>query len=339
MTPVARGGARADLGPGAFLTLGLAALVSLILLGLGEAVARPLANGLEDQPLSAELRQNVDALTAFAQDGPLDCVFVGPSSVRRGIDPDAFSRAYAGTTGRLARCFSFAIGGIDNATTVVLARAVDRAFQPSRTIVGLMPLERTQWAGRSSSVARDPWIETHTGTIAAARRLVARSALFRVATGATRQLPPLPVNGFTPNRNDPRQGFAASRLSDSTAVARLTRKARFSADIPTDALPEGSILLLLPISPPLAAFVPELPTIEREFLTRAASVGHSGVSALHVPLPAEQWADPLHLGGAGAAAFSTWLGGAIGAADIARGIPVRSPAEACPARDAEASAP
>lgn len=278
-----------------------------MLLAIGEAVTRRVAPRDADLPLSPALRQSVQGLRAFRRSGPVDCVFVGSSSVRRGLDPIAYSRAHAASSGREARCFNFSVVALDNATAVLVARAVEREFEPEVIVIGLMPVERTDWIRMSDGYRRDPWVRERAGGISATRRALMRSALYRRVAGGSDARRRLPASGYTPVAMDPEEGFAASRFSDSVSVNRLARPARPDRELAGQPLPERAVLLLMPVHPHVERWV-ALEPVEVAMNDAAARAGRPAFSGRELDLGVEYWADPIHLNPAGAARFSGWLG-------------------------------
>jgi hypothetical protein len=125
-------------------TLALAALVLLLIAGAAEFIFRlPAVESRLPAPSIGsdhdQLEIQVYRLHQFAAAGPVDCIFLGSSMVRRGIDPAIFADTYRGQTGESLRCFSLGVNGLTASGAAVLAHYVVDRYHPRLLVYGVSP--------------------------------------------------------------------------------------------------------------------------------------------------------------------------------------------------------
>jgi len=330
-------------------TLWLAALCLAVPLSVCETVARtdlPQRWGLVPSVGSSH-RQFEIALRRIeayvADEGRLDCVFLGSSVVHRGIDPAALGGAYRKHTGRTIRCFNFGIQGVSVATSSRLAELLARRYHPRLLVFGSTARDYSPYAQHQvkSQVATVPWVRYYTGAVSPKGWLAAHSAAFRyyltyrnwmradyaraMATRAeedryttregydTRRGGRLDVRG---NPNPRTQGHYFGVLRDFTIVPEARDGLRRIARLQGSGIQVA--LLEMPITP---TTIPFFPNGERDYAqfvdvltTTARDTGVLLWRTFGVaPVPFDGWRDWGHLNTKGARVFSEWLGGQMAA--------------------------
>lgn len=141
-------------------------LILLLVIGAAEAASRLqfLQDRLPRPSLGTGHRQfeiQWARLNDFiAQEGPPDCIVLGNSTVRSGIDPEILSAAYQAQTGTPIRCFNFGVDGLDAPTAASLARLLVQKAQPHLLILEVTTLGN----GRASMyISSSPWFQEQLG--------------------------------------------------------------------------------------------------------------------------------------------------------------------------------
>jgi hypothetical protein len=96
----------------------------------------------------------LDRLTE--RDGPYDCIFVGNSTIHRGVAPTVVEQAYREQTGTPIRCFNLGVGGSGLSDIVVMAQIAARRYHPRLIVVGIN-LDSFRNAPGDSHFLQSPW--------------------------------------------------------------------------------------------------------------------------------------------------------------------------------------
>lgn len=84
-----------------------------------------------------EFEANLDTLTALTErEGPMDCLFIGNSTIGRAIDPKSFGLAYKDQTGIEIRCFNFSVNGTSVPTSILITKILIKIYQPKLIVFG-----------------------------------------------------------------------------------------------------------------------------------------------------------------------------------------------------------
>lgn len=102
----------------------------------------------------------LDRLQRFAEQGPIDILFTGHSTVDAGIDPQAFNRSFQAVTGRKIRSFNLGIAKLDLPSLALLLRIVAGRSRPKLVIAGFLPedLLEDMRSGEADALLRTPWV-------------------------------------------------------------------------------------------------------------------------------------------------------------------------------------
>ncbi len=102
----------------------------------------------------------LDRLQRFAEQGPVDILFTGHSTVDAGIDPQAFNRSFHAVTGRKIRSFNLGIAKLDLPSLALLLRIVAGRSRPRRVIAGFLPedLLEDMRSGEADALLSSPWV-------------------------------------------------------------------------------------------------------------------------------------------------------------------------------------
>jgi hypothetical protein len=126
-------------GSGVFKTLALAALMLIALSAVLEAAARllntPRSTGINHHQFDGAWQH----LAAMANEGKIDCIFLGASTVHRGFDPSVVSQAYQTATGEQIQCYNFGIGQMNVWEAASLAEILVDEYHPALLIYGIGP--------------------------------------------------------------------------------------------------------------------------------------------------------------------------------------------------------
>lgn len=329
-------------------TLVLALLVLAVAAGGLEIAARVLAaQTLQIVPGIASPHRQFEITLArledYARRGPVDCIFVGSSTVYRGVDPDAFSAAYAAETGQPLRCFNFGVLDLTASTAGKLARILVQEYHPALLIYGTTPHDYSAAAGAASTSALEqiPWFAYRSGewnplgwlidsSVALRYYLVNRdwmkASFARYVRHTHRYEAATRANGFTPR--------TGTRLTPGNQVT--TRKAKRLALLYSRFRLEPERLRGLEQvvqlnSPGTRVLIVEMPTHPRiveyypngtrdldSFVSRVQDIADANAVPFRhdssANLPATGWFDLGHLNAQGALAYSQWLGHTLGRA-------------------------
>ena len=266
-----------------------------------------------------------------ARHGAVDCIFLGSSVVRVGIDPVQFGNAYRAQTGEDLTCYNFGIDGIQAASAADLAEILIVRYHPRLLIYGFMlrDLADAPDFGRArGAVAHTPWIRYQRGHFNIDGWMVEHFTTYRYFL-ALREWPSARFNSPITDLDDPpRLGYAPFTKRTSVFVPYdYLLDYHFS---PAEwvgferlvALRDQTQLLFVELPSPdhtLAVFGggPEnyfrLMDEAGDYAT-AHAVPMWMTTRLNL-IPAEGWVgDSHHLHRVGAEVFSAWLGEQVGQA-------------------------
>ena len=77
---------------------------------------------------------NINAV--IERDGPIDCLFIGNSTVGRGMDPIIFNAAYQVASGEEIRCFNFSVNGTNIPSSIMIIKILVKHYHPKLVILG-----------------------------------------------------------------------------------------------------------------------------------------------------------------------------------------------------------
>jgi hypothetical protein len=169
------------------LTLGLASVIFLVYLSVGEALARTdmIRQTLTSPSLGSNhrgLEEQISRLETFAfNHESIDCIFLGDSTVQTDFVPRAFEQAYQKQTGEKIECFNFGIGATTVASSAALAKLLVNEFEPRLLIFGIHALNFTaplDTAG-AADLLETPWLRYKLGHLSVEGWLYEHSYLFR----------------------------------------------------------------------------------------------------------------------------------------------------------------
>ena len=152
-------------------TLLLSLLILVLLVGASEAVARNrlfkahfVARDWGSRHEQLEIQLGRLEMIA-ANEGAVECIFLGNSMVWRGFDAETFARVFNEETGRHMRCFNFGVDGMPAAGAGVVASILAQDYRPRYLIYGA---DARDFAvppdARDAAVLRDtPWLRYRQG--------------------------------------------------------------------------------------------------------------------------------------------------------------------------------
>jgi hypothetical protein len=283
-----------------------------------------------------QLDLQLASLAAFVRaGGPVDCLALGSSTVRLGIDPDPLGEALARKSGRGVRCFNFGVEGFKATEVAAIADILVADYRPGLLIYGTTPLDYGTLDGehRPDGVETAPWVRYRRGHFDAEGWVTAHSAAYRYYLTYRQRADPARwryllfledrarPSGFlafegTPHGNST---MAASRLVQSNderpsfdlgALGRLAalRARGVEVVVVEMPLPPGASAMFEHGEADYQNFIEQLQAYadrERIPLVRQGAT---------LALPADAWLGPVHLNAKGARLFSDWLGGELGTA-------------------------
>ena len=162
-------------------------LAVLVLAGLGEILARSdWAQQRLPTPIVDSGHHSLDVKLwrldrRVREHGPLQCLFIGPSVVDRGIDPELVSQSYREVTGRDLDCFNFGVSGINASSLEVLAAILVERSRPALLVVSMLPGWDGAGAYHERNLRRSQWVDYHSPGFNAAGWLFEHSLLVRYA--------------------------------------------------------------------------------------------------------------------------------------------------------------
>ena len=124
-----------------------------------------------------------------AQDGHIDCIFLGDSQIFYGVDPSVVEQAYFDQTGKFIKCQNFGLGGLKPVTADALTRLLIKNFHPSIIIYGTDLFDYTaSLSGSDASIMSSPWVKYQLGTFSIDGWLIENWNSYRYYLGADRYL-------------------------------------------------------------------------------------------------------------------------------------------------------
>ncbi|MBN1562443.1 MAG: hypothetical protein JXA10_01290 [Anaerolineae bacterium] len=152
-------------------TILIALLILALLIPAAEGLARlswieariPAAVGAPNPYFDTKVGE-LDTL--IAQEGRIDCLFIGSSVVNSGIVPARFEKAYYEATGQAIRCYNFAIPGVTASGVAKLADLLVERYRPRVLIYGFtlraFSAEMAQTGG-AGQIFKADWTRYSTG--------------------------------------------------------------------------------------------------------------------------------------------------------------------------------
>jgi|GEM_PF-2086313 len=277
--------------------------------------------------------------------GSIDCLFIGPSTVNRAVDPNLVSASFEAVSGHPLRCFNLGVEGLRLSVALRLIPGLVEHYRPRLLVLSEFRsgrgrfgklIDANPWLGQmSGEPSLNGWLIQHVRLVRHFLRLriwLLQPALDRRLSG---RLSELESTGFMPKVAVPAaQDDASGRRELTRTLANLRRMRPLPASL--DALNALAakpsmppvMLVEMPIHPRLWAQELGGPNGYLATLDRVAATGLPLLRSSHLDLvPAQGWKDFRHLNDRGAALFSRWLGTALGEAVAQRRIPAPSVAE------------
>ena len=329
-------------------TLALAVVVLLLMVSGLEMVFRlPAVESRLPTPSIGsnheQLEIQVYRLHRFAASGPVDCIFLGSSMVRSGIQPATFADAYRQQTGQSLRCFTFGLSGLTASAAGLLADYLVNTYHPRLLVYGVSPRDFNEAVAvqgfSGAKLARLDWMRYQRGAFTITGWLFARLYAFQYAYFYRDGLTPGFADKLDRRRAAESQlgpdGYAPSDHVMSWPISptekdHITRLYQDYKPLPEElagfqriiALHQsGRTRLVLVEVPFYPDIVTQLLGVEayRDFNRQIESYA-SPAGVLYWPttlldlIPPEGWDNLNHLNTTGAEAFSQWLGDKVGAA-------------------------
>lgn len=285
---------------------------------------------------SRRFELQLDSLERYAAaEGRVDCLIFGNSTALMGVDPEVLSGAYRAHTGQPVRCFNFGVSGMTASAAGAVAPILVGRYQPWLVIYVVSARDVGQ-SVEGPLLANDPWVQYQRGTWSLRGWLAAHSGAFRYYLLYRQWLDPSRWPAARSSGGTTRAGFFPidARLSLSPALWEHTQRSYAAIINQPLSQPElaGFTRLLELSSRATQVVVVEAPAHERlrrwarhassfyaeaiasmRQAARAQRVSFWRVPAWHI-IPADAWADFVHVQRRGAARFSEWLGARIAAA-------------------------
>lgn len=332
-------------------TLWFTFILLLFLVGIGEWFTRLefFQSRLTPPRLGSrhsQLGYKLALLDAAQQNGPVDCIAVGSSTVDVGFDPDSFQKAYQEVTGRDIRCFNFGIDASSSVSAAVLAGILIEDYHPRLLIFGTDARDYAVLReDRDTAVVLDtPWIKYRQGYFSLEGWLLDHSYLYRyrqhLSHLARLKLEntlwshsemnfELRSNGFNPIRtvatyiNDPPDpeddSFEVTYYTSIYSSYQMLDDniAALESILAHESLGTEVIVVEMPVTDGLYHFFGKGETDYNRFIARVEALA----SLQQVPfwrtepldsIPDYGWSDYSHLNVTGAEIFSDWLGRQVG---------------------------
>lgn len=308
------------------------ALFFLILGLLSEAALR-VAHAAQVLPApnmgaaNPELGIKVARLDALAKaKGKIDCIFIGSSAVDADIDTQEMSRIYQARSGEEIVCFNFGIAAMPTTAAPVIGKFLIARYHPKILIFGADPSVFSQ--DFPGGVYDVPWVRYHAGDVTLEGWLMENFFLYRYSAGSSdwRNVERIELTSRL-ERNISRFGFNAYKGDEFEEVVTGWGMAQHQLYPPYFAS-YRDFLNLRSTDTQIVVF--ELPTqmnfrvkkddadekaYQEQFLqpiiadaeSRRALFWRTG-QIVFTTLPANNFADWLHLNSRGTKVFSGWLG-------------------------------
>lgn len=274
------------------------------------------------------------------EEGPVDCIFLGSSSVAAAVDPVVFGQSYEKITGKPIRSFNLGIGALDLPSALILTKILVKLFQPKLIIQGLVAvdfsLHRVRQTGKR--IPKNPWIRYQLGFFNLEGWLADHSFFYRYflrfrqwleqpefSALVARKEPLMSPYGFRNLRS--KRGFVPDPQKKRTFEKKLAgfnlsqRRINTLKEIMGFCLKEQMALVLveMPLHPVFNTFYPGGAKDPQEAMAEVArcvkSRGIVFIAAPHTGFSADRlWLHSDHLNSIGAKYYSQWLGEQIGKA-------------------------
>ncbi len=314
---------------GAILSL----VLSLLILGLLSEVALRMAHAAQVLPApnmgvaNPELGIKVARLDALAKaKGKIDCIFIGSSAGDADIDTQEMSRTYQTRSGEEIVCFNFGIAAMPTTATPVIGKFLIARYHPKILIFGADPSVFSQ--DFPGGVYDVPWVRYHAGEFSLEGWLMEQSYLYRYSFASSdwRNVERIELTSRL-ERNISPFGFNAYKGDEFEVVSTGWVTAQHQLHPPYFASYHDFLSLR---SSGTQIVIVELPTqmnfrvnkdladektYREQFLDPIIADAESrGVlfwrtgQIVFTTLPADHFADWLHLNYRGTKVFSGWLG-------------------------------
>jgi len=335
---------RLALQPSVLKTPALALVLALVV-GLGlEGAARWTFYNLDTWSPSLGLHHRQfeiewHRLMAFqhAYDPPY-CVFLGNSTVYRGIDPVVFSDSFEAEAGRRLECFTFGVQGLAPDAVGQVAEVIIHQLSPVMLIYGndVPSLGKQAGLGPQTAIVERPWFQQQLGKWNAHGWVIQNSMLLRYSLLGHQLLGGDPQDWLTTNNNietnTTERGFRDREISnvgpDRIPEPRgeaLEMLAAFAvspdqlAGLRQFASLRRATSLLVVESPLHPGFFQFLRREQADYLEASARLQavlrQEGIAYLPTTMWLEiddaGWLNTNHLNAIGAAVFSRWLAGQV----------------------------
>jgi hypothetical protein len=317
-------------------TLLLTLAVLVLLIALLEGLARlpwvethvPTAIGSAHPDINTKFGE-LDAL--LKREGRIDCIFVGSSMVRRGIDISVFAQAYREQTGQDIVCYNFGIAASRASSIGPLSEILISRYHPRLLVYGFSLRDLTSVTTndqQQETFLASSWLQYQFGSVNVMGWLIDHSHAVQHFLAFHDWL--LSGEGSLFNRQDDllRLGFVplTTRSDEALSKAPDSLKYRFT---PTQmngleyflSLRTQTQLLLVEMPVPYRMMTSIKGGREtfRDFIYQArdlvAGYGVPVITTIDLNLiPDTGWGDTFHLNQDGAEIFNRWLGEQIGAA-------------------------
>jgi hypothetical protein len=326
-------------------TLGLALLLFSLLLGGFELFIRTefVRSRLNAPTMGSRHGQFENQLArldrVIAQEGSVDCIFLGSSLVWLGVEPQTFAQAYQRETGQDIRCFTFGVSAMPASAAGPVAKILSEDYHPKLLVYGLSARDFAfpSEAEDAAVILETPWVQYRTGHFTVRGWLYEYFYSLHYLSHFHRLL----RLDFSPLENDfgttPAEwhGFLPKDkpITDKSLVSanEYAHKWLYNYKIWPDNLlgleqvvqqssPAMQVIILeMPVPPTHFAYFKNGRSDFEQYVTEVENV----LAAGSVPfwrtvdlqlIPPEDWWDPSHMNAQGAKIFSEWLGHRIGQA-------------------------
>ena len=333
-------------------SLGLSFLLFLLLICITELFVRTefARSHLAAPHIGSQHRQFEIQLarldTIVAQEGAVDCIFLGNSLVWLDINPPVFSEAYKSKTGENIHCFNFGVSAMPAVSAGALAKILVEDYHPKLLIYGLhagdlvIPRDHED----ASVILNTPWVKYRTEQFTMKGWLYAHLYTYRYSQHFQRLLKfdfqvlendlgtrDYQLYGFDPKMNVHLDVNELPDLKDPSNQRGVEKY--YNYQIKKENL-EGLMQLVNQNDKSVQVIVLGMPVHrtfyyffengEQDYLRYIDQVEES-LKSVEVPFwqttnlhltPDEGWWDYSHMNLAGANIFSEWLGHRVGQAVI-----------------------
>jgi len=324
--------------PAAFRTPALAVIGLVALLGVSEFMLRlPAVRAALYSPsvgsTSRAFELQLDGLDHYAASRDhVQCIVLGSSTAMMGVDPDALSSGYRERTGNELQCFNFGVLGMTASAAGAVAPILVNQYRPRLLIYVVSPRDVGQSVD-GPLLANTPWVRYRRGQFSFNGWLTEHSATFRYYLLYRQWLDPVRWPAARNRANSTGAGFFPMNSSMLLTPASWAHTQRTYAAIMNQPPSEPELAGLSRIME-LAGNGTDVVVVEAPvhqqlrrwtqhvsdfYVSATARIRQAArqhrVTFRRVPtwrvVPADGWADFVHLNRRGAARFSEWLGARI----------------------------